>query len=358
MMETNSNLLPSEHGQYRLFRDDSERDPLCFDIFFNDGPFGLILLDRYFQVLRANQKFSNMSRLPVAKLIGTPIFDLLEEENALSLRSVLHGAGTLHTPLFMHLTFIHADQGLLITDGYIRRFVDARGELGFCVLLFESDFCPNRQQLEIRNEIYQTIIETQEEERRNIGSALHDSVAQLLYGMRLNLQHFVMEHGNAERIMPVKKMLNEVIHEIRNISMDLFPSVIEEFGLGPAIKSMADRFSFPGFKVVTVFQENCEKISQRMKLAIYRIVQELLNNCMKHAVANHVLIRIMRSKNNEIRIEVRDNGRGFARKIEKCIEEGTGIRNIRSRIKLYQGEIRIEDNNPGTRVTVRLISEE
>lgn len=356
-METKANDLTRESGQYLLFENDSARDPLCFDIFFNDGPFGMLLLDRYFQVTRVNHKFCEVSAIPATAFMGRKIFDLLEEETALSLKSVLQRDHTLDTPLCLHLAFLQSGDDLLITEGYIRRYVDHQGEFNFCVLLFESGFSPNRQQLALRNELYRTIIETQEEERRNIGSALHDSVAQLLYGMRLHLQHFVMEHGNAERILPIKKMLNEVIHEIRTISMDLFPSIIEEFGLGPAIKSMADRFSFPGFRVVSIFHQSCEQISQRMKLAVYRIVQELLNNCMKHAIASRVSIRVTRGHQEEIMIEVSDNGRGFRQKVDECIEEGTGLRNIRSRIRLYQGEIHIVDNHPGTKVTIRLVAQ-
>lgn len=354
-METKLNVFPRENNQYLLFENDAEQDPLRLDVFFDDGPFGLLLLDRYFQVIKSNKKFLQLADCSLPQLVGRPVFDLLEEENALSLRSVLQHEHTLDRPLLTHLSFILADQRTFMTEGYIRRYTNQIGEYNFCILLFETDFCPERQMVEARNEIYQTIVETQEEERKNIGSALHDSVAQLLYGMRLNLQHFVIEHGNGERLMPVKKMLNEVIHTIRNLSMDLFPSVIDEFGLGLAIKSMADRLSFPGFKVVTIFPESCEQMPQRMKLPVYRIVQELLNNCMKHAMANHVSIRVTCGKNREIRIVVADNGRGFSQSADKCIEDGTGLRNIRSRIKLYDGEMRISDNNPGTKVTVRLL---
>src|SRR5690606_5914537 len=109
------------------------------------------------------------------------------------------------------------------------------------------------------------------------------SVAQLLYGIRLNLQYYIMQHGERELFVTIKKMLNDAIQQIRNISMELYPSGLNEFGLTQSIHAMAGRFSLPGFQVLALVQDVVDHLPGNMQLAVYRIVQELLNNAMKHA---------------------------------------------------------------------------
>lgn len=339
--------------QYLLFEDESNRDPLCYDIFFKDGPFGLLILDQYFHITKTNEKFIQSLNFSPSKIIGGTVFSILAEEDALSLKSLLQNNNTLESPLFINLSFLTKERKLLITHCYIKRYKNPQEENNYCLLIFEKEFTPNRSQLEMRYERYQTIIETQEEERQNISSALHDSVAQLLYGVRLSLQHFIMQHGLKASLMPSKKMINEAIHQVRNFSMDLFPSVLDEFGLAAAVRSLADRFSFPDFKVVSTVQDECERLPRSMKLAVYRIVQELLNNSMKHAMATRVLIRIL-IKRKKVCIEVVDNGQGFPKEIRESLEEGTGLRNIKSRIKIYKGSLKVIEKDGYTKVSIQL----
>jgi len=340
-------------GQYSLFEEEADRDQLCFDIFFKEGPFGLILIDCYFQIFKTNQRLEQMLGRTSSEMTGRLIFDYLNGEDALSFKSILHNSKTLKSPLLLSMGLIRADNKTIVTNTYIRKYKTALGEDQYCLLLFEKEFCPNPQLLELKQEIYDAIIVTQEQERQDIGSFLHDSVAQLLYAARLNLQHFVLDFDHRERIMPVKKMLNEAIHQIRNLSMDLVPSVLNDFGLKAALKTMAERIALPGFEVIALVQEKCESLSDDVKLAIYRIVQELLNNCMKHAVASKVRVKIAYVKNQVI-VEVTDNGKGFAKELKECVKDGSGLRNIVSRIHLYSGDINIKTNKIGSTVLVNL----
>lgn len=223
-------------------------------------------------------------------------------------------------------------------------------------MLFEKDNEQTSTETDLQLLRHKIIVETQEEERMTIGSALHDSVAQLLYGIRLNLQYHILQHGDRERFMNVKSMLNEAIQQVRNISMELYPSMLSEFGLAQSIRAMANRFSLPDFQIVVMAQSFLDHLPGNMQLAIYRIVQELLNNAMKHAAADQVLIRITERK-GKIYIQVTDNGNGFEKNVSSCVANGTGIRNIRYRIKLYNGLMRIRTNQTkiqGTTVSIYL----
>ena len=343
----------NKKGQYSLFDEDFDRDELCFDIFFKEGPFGILLLDRYFQISRLNQKLEKMLEYKPNEMYGRPVFEFLTGEDALSLKSVLQNSQTLKTPLLVSLGFVKDKSKVLITDTYVRKYKTKIGDEQYCLLIFDKEFSPNGQLLELKQEIYHTIIATQEQERQNIGHLLHDSTAQLLYAIRLNLQHQTLKSGEEDWMLPIKEMLNEAIFQIRNISMDLVPSVLHDFGLKAAIGSMSERISIPDFQVIPLVQEKCEHLSDEMKLAIYRIVQELLNNCMKHAVATRIRVKVTR-KEDWVNVEVVDNGKGFKKDVKECMEEGYGLRNIQSRINFYNGIIKIKTQNTGTTVLVTL----
>ena len=336
--------------QPSLYDDGPDRDVLCFDIFFKDGPFGLILLDHAFRILKINDSFTKMTQLSSPILKGRTIYEFLDWEDALKLKSVILETNSNQIPLIMSLGFLQKSKTILATHTYVRKYQSSLGDQHYCLLVFEKEFCPNPQLLELQQQMYNSIIDTQERERQNIGSLLHDSLAQLLYAARLNLQSFLLENKESKgHIMPVKKLLNEAIHIIRNISMELVPSVLHDFGLKVAINSMTDRISIQEFQINTWIQEQCELLPEGIKLAIYRIVQELLNNCIKHSLANKIEVSVIQNKGKVV-IQVSDNGGGFESNIEQSMKQGSGLRGIKSSVDQYGGQIKVSSTKTGVRV--------
>lgn len=340
-----------------LFETLSDRDEaLRFDLFFDDGPFGMILADQNFVITRINRKMKNMIRLPITGVIGRDFFGLLDQESSESLKAKLSNPNFESTAGNITLGFRLKDQTTWKVDGFIRRYPKNNNLYFYCILLFEQETDQKSDETDLQLLRHKIIVETQEEERMTIGSALHDNVAQLLYGVRLNLQYHILQHGDRERFKNVKLMLNEAIQQIRNISMELYPSTLTEFGLAQSIRAMANRFSLPDFQIIVMVQSFLDHLPGNMQLAIYRIVQELLNNAMKHAAADRVLIRVTERK-GKIYIQVTDNGKGFEKDVSSCVANGIGIRNIRTRIKLFQGLMRIRTNQSkiqGTTVSIYL----
>ncbi|MCW3077758.1 MAG: putative signal transduction histidine kinase [Bacteroidetes bacterium] len=193
------------------------------------------------------------------------------------------------------------------------------------------------------------VIETQENERRRISSALHDSVGQLLYATSLNLSRSGIEHKAVDN---ASKLLNEAIRETRNISFELAPSILTDYGLEVALKEMIKRISIPSLKLQLNISGLKEKLNPACELFIFRIVQELLNNIVKHSAATQAQVDVIK-KGTTIHITVKDNGIGM--KTAKKMTLGTGLLSIRNRVELYEGSFKISSlTMKGTEVNIIL----
>jgi signal transduction histidine kinase len=182
---------------------------------------------------------------------------------------------------------------------------------------------------------------------------LHDSVAQILYAIKLNIHHLEQNNTSEDEVNSIKKLLNEAILQIRHISTDLVPAVLHDFGLKAAIQFMINRISLPDFQVKSKIPAKVEELDENLKLVIYRIIQELLNNCLKHSDATKVQVKIIKNT-RLLKIEVIDNGIGFNEDFIINNKKGTGLRSIKNRIDLYQGEIKVLNLDEETKVEIKL----
>lgn len=193
----------------------------------------------------------------------------------------------------------------------------------------------------------------EESERKRISEALHDSVSQLLYGIKLQLNQ-VNEQNRIAANARLQELLDMAIKETRNISFELAPPILEDFGLPATIEELCQRLSTPHLKITSVISGLRQRLDLLLETTIFRIVQELVNNCMKHSGANQVQIQLKRNKN--IEITVKDNGRGFV--VSKVIAKpkGSGISSIKNRLSLYNGRLHI-DAASGKGTSVKIIME-
>jgi signal transduction histidine kinase len=139
------------------------------------------------------------------------------------------------------------------------------------------------------------------------------------------------------------------IQETRNVSFELAPSILTDFGLTAAITELAERLSSAKMKISVIctgFSTGRDLVLESM---IFRIVQELVNNCMKHSGAS--LVQIQVKKNKYIDIVVKDNGKGFLPSANST--HGAGLSSIKNRISLYKGTMDIE-TTAGKGTTIRI----
>lgn len=199
------------------------------------------------------------------------------------------------------------------------------------------------------------IINTQEEERGRVARELHDSISQILVGIRytLELARKRINSGDAKAGDSLDKGiagLTDAIHEVRRISADLRPGVLDDLGLGPALKSLIDEFSArTGIETefdTVVFRNRLDKDS---KIALYRIAQEALTNVERHAEASKVSIEVFGHRNGAT-MRVQDDGVGLshAGRVDRDGVGGLGLRNMQERIDQLKGNLRVLSSENGT----------
>lgn len=212
----------------------------------------------------------------------------------------------------------------------------------------EAELLKNGQQ----KLILSATLTAQEKERNNISRALHDSVCQLLYGIRLNMESVQRGHENLKgEFKNINALLDQAIKETRELSYELTPSVLKDFGFVAGIKEMAQRTSTPDFQIDTFIDGSADFLHADVQLYIFRMIQELINNCIKHAHASRAEIKVS-LHNDQVFVRVTDNGIGFTTNIEEASRKGSGLSGIRNRVYLLNGQIKFNNTKKGLIVTI------
>lgn len=206
----------------------------------------------------------------------------------------------------------------------------------------------------------QRVFDTQEEERGRVARELHDSISQILVGVRyaLELARKRIRSNDpraGENLDKGITSLNGAIQEVRRISRDLRPGVLDDLGLGPALQALTEEFSTrTGIKceLETVVFRN--RLDPDAKIALYRIAQEALTNVERHSGATEVTIHLFGHQNGAT-LQISDNGCGIpAVKDTKSTIGGLGLRNMQERIDQLNGTLRIQSQKDGTMIEARV----
>lgn len=213
------------------------------------------------------------------------------------------------------------------------------------------------QNLSQQKIVLNAVLEAQEEERKRIAEALHNGLGQLLYGIRLYIGQLEIEQDtvqdkNHKVKQQVEKLLAEAIDETRRISYELTPAILKDFGLEVALKELCEKLSKAALNISLASYEVNTQLEESTELVTYRIIQELINNVLKHANATAAEIEVEHSK-DKLMICVSDNGNGFRQ--EDNFRQGIGIYSIKNRVKLLNGQLDIiSKENKGSKVKVVL----
>jgi two-component system sensor histidine kinase UhpB len=226
------------------------------------------------------------------------------------------------------------------SDDEIKRLADSFNQMAKTLM----------EKMRLERKYLSQIIEAQENERKRISRELHDEIGQALTAIKFNLDIMDRDLPSTflvirERLGEAKSLSNQTLAAMRQLSMDLRPTMLDDVGLIPTLRWYIQNFSnrldiYSNFQAIGLE----EKLPPQIETAFYRIIQEALNNVAKHAEATRVEISLERS-DSIISVSVTDNGRGFD--LDKVLrpeslEKGFGIIGMQERVSLLWGKMDIQ----------------
>jgi two-component system, NarL family, sensor histidine kinase DegS len=338
-------LRDSEYNYRNLF--ESALDP----IWVNDE-------EGYIQA--ANESTARLTGYSVAELKGSNLSLFLAEPTLSSLREI-------HNKLLL---------GLTLPDSHELKIVRKNGSEAFCKVatnlivrdstthMFQNiarDVTREKRLYENQQYYLKEITRAQEEERKRIARELHDSTAQNLIALMHQVENLLDEKATlpisqAKSLWSFYEHIRDVLHEVRRFSRDLRPSILDDLGLIPAIEWLSgETKSNYGIEAGLQINGNERRLTPEAELLLFRIVQESVNNVIKHAKATKVDIEVVFAE-KQITLVVTDNGIGFSPPphMGGLIHTGKlGIVGIEERIQLLGGTLKISSEpDRGTSILV------
>lgn len=218
------------------------------------------------------------------------------------------------------------------------------------VVLHRQRQVQNKQKVDqIKAEHEKTLLnienEIQQETLAHVGRELHDNIGQLLSLAKLNLNS-----SKPEKQAEGKEFINQIIKEVRTLSKTLNLDWVEEMTMDDFIKQQLHRIQSTGY-CETVFDsdQSFNELPKDKKLVLIRVIQECLNNAIKHASPSHITIRIYKNQ-KERKIEITDDGYGFDTSVQSS---GSGMTNLKKRMETIGGEFSLS-STPGKGTHIRL----
>ncbi len=213
------------------------------------------------------------------------------------------------------------------------------------------------QQLEEEQKLLaaQSVIVGQENERKRVAQELHDGIGVLLSTASIHFSNLEESSANKETAQLIKKankLLKQASGEVRKISHDMMPGVLSKFGLQEALEDIFENVEDAGsIDIDCEIDLKGERLSENTEIILYRIVQEILNNSLKHANAKHISFSLKKEEDALV-INYKDNGDGFDQ-TQLQTEKSLGLSGIKSRIDFLKGEMELV-SGPGNGIEYQI----
>ena len=208
----------------------------------------------------------------------------------------------------------------------------------------------NKLETEKQIDATQNMLQGEETERTRLARDLHDGLGGMLSGVKFQLNsmkgNVILSEENAMAFTKSISQLDNAIAEMRRVAHNMMPEALLKFGLNETLKNYCESIS-EDLELEISYQSFImdKRLEQTTEIVIYRVVQELLNNTIKHAKATNINIQLSRNK-NIISLTVEDNGKGYDTKTAK--KSGIGLSNIQHRVDYLNGKMDIKSDPKGT----------
>ena len=320
-------------------------------LLFNSVEDSIAIIDEKGAIETINKTFQG---IPVSDVIGASIFDFYRDEQVRSFVKVrFQDLVETGTGFELEDSFTGPDG---TTNVYSIKYNGIFHEGKFYkAIAIVRDITAERGR---EHSVMNAVLLGQEQERKRLGAELHDGIGQVLSAIALQVSQIREEVVDVDKEIITNELntlnakLQSAIREVRDISHDLMPEVLESFGLNEAInqvcRNLHDR---SGIQVKFDSVDMEDAYDPHVEVNLYRIAQELLNNVQKHACSKKVFVSLM-DHGDAVSLTVEDDGKGFDPDADVS---GIGLKNIRSRIKMLGGQIDVESaENSGTLVNIEV----
>jgi PAS domain S-box-containing protein len=322
----------------RVLRESEQK----FRNLFNNSTDAIIISSLDQRILEVNDVVINLSGYSREELLLKKTTDLATKKSKQDINKrflLLTAEGSIPPT---EIDFLVRSGELVITE-MTSRIITYEGEKALLTLIRDIT---ERKKLE--KMLIDTIIQTEEKEREKMAADLHDEVGPLLSSMKMYLNSLV-ESKDASKSLYItdqlQLLLKESITAVREISNDLSPHILNNYGLSAAVRATVEtNLQFIGVNL----KENLEnkRFSPNIEIIFYRIIRELINNTIKHASAKKIEISLFHSEDRMV-LYYSDNGKGFDwQMVINSTRKGLGLMNILSRVKSLNGHYSIQ-TSPG-----------
>ncbi len=310
-------------------------------------PIGVIEVNAKGRIGMANQnarKILNLSCERVLEL-GKDIFDIIDgiPDWSEHLRAILEGKNSSFS---------------IVASSGKEQFLKIKGNwIEYCFVMFIEDITKTKT---IEKRALHATLEGQEQERRRIAQEIHDGLGPLFSSLTLHIESLeeIIEEKTPEFIFQcsiLRELSKTIAQDIRAISHDLMPSAVEDFGVVTALENLCETTNEVAKSEISFYAVNLEKrLNENIELGLYRIGQELLNNALKYAKAESIILQLIKHEDSVV-LMVEDDGEGFDKQKIKQKKKGIGWRNINTRTKSLGGYFTIDSQiGEGVLATVEI----
>lgn len=188
----------------------------------------------------------------------------------------------------------------------------------------------------------EALVEGQEQERNRLAGELHDGLGSLLATVKLYFSQIEAQQGSdGQAFQKADHLLDDAVQSLRRYSHDLAGLPVTQFGLLNAVRDLADSITGSGRLQVQVYAHNLEeRLPLPIERSLYKVIQELLTNAIKHAQASHISIQLSRHPDH-LNLILEDDGRGMDPQAQHS-SKGLGLRSVRTRVEALQGEFTVD----------------
>jgi PAS domain S-box-containing protein len=343
---------------FRQVEDELRNSQARFRTIFDQAHLGMVLINLNGQVMESNPAFEQMLGCETIELQQMRFTDLIHATDTREMRRTLR---KLFSGKSSHVSvehrFVRTDGETIWGRVSMSLMRTEEGQPMYIVCMVENITYQKQMSAELI-EVQRRLIDSRETERLHLSQELHDGPLQELQSVSFVLSALHEENIQQGPIEQAQESVSEMMRSLRVICGELRPPTLAPFGLEKAIRSYINqiREQHPNLEIYADLQEDGQALPEHIRLALFRILQHTLKNTVKHAHASQVTV-IFSFDEDEIRLEVQDNGRGFRvpkRWVELVREGHFGLVGANERARAIGGEFNIE-SRPGQGTVVSVL---